>query len=477
MRQQHLWKAGDRILSAVSGGPDSVALLRLLAEVAPSCSLRIEVVHVNHGLRGAESDEDARFVARLCERLEIPCHQERLDPMEGSLGRRGRSLQEWAREARYAVFERMAAARGVDRIALGHTADDQAETLLMWMLRGAGTRGMAGIPAARQPWVIRPLLTMSRAELLAYLEAQGQDFRIDSTNAKPLYLRNRVRQNILPALKQVNPSLVQVLARQADILGEEDRCLEAWTASALTPLTRMQQGDLVIDRAGLLALPLAIQRRAMRTMICRASGAVKGPSFRGVAALLDRVLHGRSGSVLTLHGVEVLRDYETLRFHPVGSTGQAGSVLHKPGTKHGKGLPFQLSVAVPSKVHWPLTDQVMEFLVQSPPDPSLRSWAKGTNTRALLDMDRFTPDLMLRTWLPGDAFCPVGMGGRRKKLQDYFMDLKLPRRHRGLVPILVAPEGILWVGGYRADHRVAASAASSRLLLVELKNPSVDKGA
>src|SRR5688572_14674888 len=257
-RAKGLLRPGDRVLAAVSGGPDSVALLSVLAALAPSWDLTLQAVHVNHGLRGAESDEDASFVAGLCDRLGVALAIERVT-LAGPAGRRrGRSIQEQAREARYAAMVRVATALRTDKIALGHTADDQAETLVMWMLRGSGTAGLAGIPPSRGPLVIRPLLDVGRAEIMAYLEAQGLPFRVDSSNAKPLYLRNRVRHELLPALKRFNPGLLGVLKRQAEILREEDLCLDQLVAEHLTQLTREDgAGAFVVDRAGLLALPLA----------------------------------------------------------------------------------------------------------------------------------------------------------------------------------------------------------------------------
>src|SRR2546422_1031675 len=207
-RARGLLRPGDRVLAAVSGGPDSVALLSVLAALAPSWDLTLQAVHVNHGLRGAESDEDASFVAGFCDRLGVALAIERVTLVGPAGRRRGRSLQEQAREARYAAMVRVATALRMDKIALGHTADDQAETLVMWMLRGSGTAGLAGIPPSRGPLVIRPLLDVGRAEIIAYLEAQGLPFRVDSSNAKPLYLRNRVRHELLPILKRFNPQLL-----------------------------------------------------------------------------------------------------------------------------------------------------------------------------------------------------------------------------------------------------------------------------
>src|SRR5881296_3217097 len=247
-RARGLLRPGDRVLAAVSGGPDSVALLSVLVALAPSWDLTLQAVHVNHGLRGAESDEDASFVAGLCDRLGVALTIERVT-LAGPAGRRrGRSLQEQAREARYAAMVRVATALRMDKIALGHTADDQAETLVMWMLRGSGTAGLAGIPPSRGPQFIRPLLDYSRADIVAYLETQGLEFREDSSNAKLLYLRNRVRHELLPTLKRFNPAVLKVLGRQAEILREEDLCLQHSVSAHLAQMACQDaEGTVVVD--------------------------------------------------------------------------------------------------------------------------------------------------------------------------------------------------------------------------------------
>ncbi|MGH7255248.1 MAG: tRNA lysidine(34) synthetase TilS [Nitrospirales bacterium] len=455
-RTRHLWVPGDRVLVAVSGGPDSVALLSMLQGLAPSEPLTLGAVHVNHGLRGEESDADAAFVAALCARWGIELTCERLSPEDLLSSSKGRSLQEVARDARYRVLERTAIAQGAQRIALGHTADDQAETLVMWMLRGAGPRGLSGMPAARRPWLIRPLLPITREEVLAYLETCGLNYRTDSSNLKPTYLRNRIRQEVLPALKRFNPSLLKTLGRQADILREEDRCLEAWTDRELARLAQPQHSDLLLDREEFLTLPLAIQRRAVRTLVTRMSGLVRGPGFAAVSGVLSRVVRGASGSRRLVGDVEFIREYDRLR------------VTRERGTD--RPTRRSVTVPVPSTVRWPLGTHAIQTLAvrvvprdKPVPDPM----PAPSNTCALIDADRLGAPLRLRTWEPGDVFQPLGMGGRRKKLQDLFTDIKLPRRERERVPVLVAPEGILWIVGYRVDHRFAASPETKRVLVAE----------
>ncbi len=472
-RAKRLFGRGERILVAVSGGPDSVALLSVLTALAPSWELALRAVHINHGLRGMESDEDAAFVADLCNRLGVELVSERVPLTGPAVRRKGRSLQEDAREARYAAMTRVATVHRVDKIALGHTADDQAETLMMWMLRGAGTAGLAGIPPTRRPLFTRPLLDVSRAEILTYLEAQDLAFRVDSSNAKALYLRNRIRHELLPALKRFNPRVLEVLKRQAEILREEDLCLEQFVSEHLARLTRESlAGEVVVDRAGLLALPLALQRRMVRTLIRRTSGVLMGPSFGAVTAVLERVVHGRSGSAIAVQGTLVAREYANIRFRPSHSTTKDG----RTSETVEKTAAVTLVLPVPSTIRWPLTGQMIRVSLGSVSPVNPAAVPTPSRNTAIFDADRFTMDLAVRSWLPGDTFQPLGMHGQRKKLQDYFADIKLPREERRRVPLLVAPEGILWVGGHRPDHRFCTTPSTTRTLIAELTDGGPDRG-
>jgi len=466
VRARRLFRPGDRLLAAVSGGPDSVALLSLLTELALSWELVLWAVHINHGLRGAESEEDARFVANLCERLGVTLISERVH-LTGPARRRSRqSLQEYAREARYAAMQQVGKSLGSDKIALGHTADDQAETLLMWMLRGSGTTGLAGIPPSREPLFIRPLLDFSRADIVAYLEAQGLEFREDSSNAKLLYLRNRIRHELLPALKRFNPAVLKVLGRQAEILREEDLYLQQSVSEHLAGMTVQDTSEIVVvDRAALLALPLALQRRMVRALIRQTSGIIKAPTFGAISAVLDQVVQGQSGSAITVQEVQIAREYGRIQFRPLRAV---LTVRPRGCSERGGNTERELALPVPSTLHWPLTGQMIRvsFRNSAAADPPIAP----THPRsiAIFDADRFTMELLVRSWRPGDVFQPLGMGGRRKKLQDYFTDIKLPREERSRMPLVVAPEGILWVAGHRPDHRFYATTSTKRTVVAEL---------
>jgi len=473
VRKARLFSPGDHLLVCVSGGPDSVCQLAVLKELAPSWRLRLSVAHINHGLRGGESEEDAAFVARLCGDMSLPCVCESVSlthaqsVLAGSL-RSGMtsSTQGRAREVRYAALRAMAHRVGADRIATGHTADDQAETLLLWMLRGAGTTGLAGIPQMRDGIWIRPLLGVTKADVLTYLEEQGLGFRMDSSNAKPIYRRNRVRLELLPILMKLNPGIVRVLGRQSRILREEDRCLDQMAAQQVGHLARQgADGQVMVDRTGLAALPTALQRRVVRAVVRKVTGSQQGPAFGAVEAVLDRVVQGRSGTALRVAGTTAWRDYGFICF-----LAARGSSVGLEEKDHGApAATARVSHESPVAVPWPWTRQVIRLnLVERPPGV-LPQPGLPPRMRAFLDADKFSMPVTVRSWLPGDWFQPAGMQGRRKKLQDYFSDVKLPRTERRLIPILVASEGILWVCGRRMDHRFRATAETRRVLVAELQ--------
>ena len=445
---------------AVSGGPDSVALLSVLASLVPAKRLTLSALHINYGLRGEESEEDARFVSRLCAELGVPLTCERIDLSRASNQRKGMSLQTRAREARYAALQHAAAAVGAGKIALGHTADDQAETLVMWMLRGSGAAGLAGIRPVRDAVYVRPLLDVSRTDVLAYLNAKGWSFRMDSSNAKPLYLRNRIRHELLPLLKQFNPAVVDALTRQADILRDDDRCLEQWTSEWIG--RHVQRGDdrsLTVPRTALLELPIALQRRVVRWVMQQAANSPYSPTFGAAEAVLEKIVRGRSGSSLALRGASVVREYECVRFSPKRTAGRhAGGDASDPAVS--------LCLSVPSAIVWPPTEQVIH-LSYAPASSAGTGTPAGIQI-ARFDADRFTHQLVVRSWKAGDVFHPQGMEGRRKKVQDYFCDIKLPRERRAGVPLLVAPEGILWIVGHRADQRFRVTPSTRRILVAEI---------
>ncbi len=460
IRRESLLAEGDLVLVALSGGPDSVALLSLLAALASPLRLSLHAVHFNYRLRGVESDGDAAFVRVLCDRMGIPLTTEVLSVTpEASAGRMS-SLQMQARIARYERLATLAERLSANRVALGHTADDQAETICMWLLRGTGLEGLTGIPPSRDGRFVRPLLEVSRDQVLAYLAKRGLASRTDSSNAKAIYLRNRIRREVLPMLKRENPSLLATWRQQTDLMREEHRYLEDQAAQAWRRV-RVETGApwLSLSRAGLQGLPLALQRRVVRMALREARGDVYGASFRVVESIVRLAGASSAGRRVICRGVKIDVQGDALRMYG------GAALAHCDATQPAAGKDT-IPVSIPSTVHWLAGNCVMSLSLALEPEALHPGRSERSETAARLDADRFSPELNWRSWRAGDRFCPAGLGGHQQKLQDFFTNLKVPRPLRRQIPLLVAPEGILWVAGYRADERFVAREDTRRVLRV-----------
>ena len=456
IRARDLLRPGDGVVVAVSGGPDSVALLSCLVALSSRWNWDLSIGHVNHGLRGTESEEDADFVEKLGNHFGIPVsiREVRLKKQDAQFAKQ--SLQAYAREARYQALETILQERNSTKLAMGHTADDQAETVLMWMLRGSGTGGLSGIPPKRGERIARPLLDMPRSDILAYLEKRQLTYRMDSSNSQPCYLRNRLRQDLIPHLKEYSPGLVSVLSRQAEIIRDDHAYLEIIAAEAFHQICVTEdEGRLQFDRTALLALPIAIRRRVVRYGLQQLKGNTHGLRFDDVQRLLFGLEHAQSGWTMNINNVDVILEYDRL-------------VFSQRWTIHPDDLnppPFrEVGLGLPGDVVWPLTGQRMVVSMNH----SAGMVSQSHKLEMHLDADTFTPELRLRSWKAGDVFCPKGFGGRKKKLQDFFSDMKLPRSQRAKVPLLVAPEGILWVGGLREDERFQVSTTTRSIVTATL---------
>ena len=450
VRRKRLLKPGDRVLVAVSGGADSVCLLTLLHEMRERALLpgiELRIAHVNYGLRGEESEGDEAFVRELGGRLGVPVNCERVRLMPKS----GGTLQSRARDARYAFFARLLREHGMTAVATGHTADDQAETVLLWLLRGAGTSGLAGIPVKREGGIIRPLLDVTRRQVLDYLASRGMFYRSDSSNGTPAYRRNRIRQEILPALRSLNPHIVEALARGAEVLAADAALLDQIERERWETIAKEgSPGCVVMDGGQLSAQSLGLQRRLVRRALAVVRGSKAGLAFRHVNDVLERVVQGSPGAGLDLPGgLRVERDGDLI-------------VMVYDGKRRADLSPTRLTAGVPLPIPGAVrigNGGQRLLAVEGRGHPT-----GATDDRAVfvVDGDRLEGPLSVRNWRPGDWFCPSGMGGHRKKLQDFFVDRKIRRKTRDGVPLVVAPAGIVWVAGHRGDERFAARPTTLR---------------
>ncbi|HZC67614.1 MAG TPA: tRNA lysidine(34) synthetase TilS [Nitrospirales bacterium] len=456
IRRKKLLRHDDRVLVAVSGGSDSVCLVMVLHEmrqrgVLPG--LDLHVAHVNYGLRGEESEKDETYVRDLGKTLSLPVHVERVHLVP----RPGQTLQSQARDTRYAFFARVRREYGLTAVATGHTADDQAETVLLWLLRGSGTSGLAGIPAQRDDGIIRPLLGVTQEQVLDYLASRGIAYRTDASNATRVYRRNRIRHEIVPLLRTFNPQIVQGLARAAEIFAAEAALLddlerERWKAV----VKDVAPGCVVLQGERLVLEPLGLQRRLIRRALSVVRGSAAGLTFRHVEDVLARVVGAVHCGKLDLpSGIVVERDGALITVGRSCVKGQA-----RAGADWAPGVPL----SIPGKVL--LGKEGPHLLALKGCDP-VKGRADG-HSMLVMDAGRLGDPLTVRNWRPGDWFCPSGMKGHRKKLQDFFVDQKIPRNQRAEVPLVVAPEGIVWVVGYRGDERFMAGKATTRFVTLKL---------
>ncbi len=433
-----LLAAGDSLLIAVSGGPDSVALLHLLWRLRHQFKLQLVVAHLNHGLRGDLADEDQTYVRQLAGQLGLPFFTETRDV--AAIARESKlSVEEAGRFARYGFFARIGQQLGISKVAVGHNADDQAETILMRLLRGAGRRGLSGIaPLARHDGlkIVRPLFECTREQIEAYCLWAGLSPRLDATNNELLYFRSRVRHRYLPLLEAENPALRRQLVQNAQILRSEDEYLEqiAGEISRDWP-----EGEIPLSAFG---EHIALVRRATRMAVCRWFGQVW--SFAHIEQILSLAGQEAGRTVSLPGGRQAVRGQETIKIgYPRWRPVCRRYVLHWPG-----------SVWIPE---WDLKLTLWQTAEYHP----------GPGREYFLARE-LTPPLLLRTRQTGDRFQPRGVGGT-KKLKDWFIDAKLPRDERERIPLLTDGEGILWVVGKRRASR-ALPRDGEQLLAVRLEN-------
>ena len=465
---------GERVMVAVSGGPDSVCLLSLLHALTKDFGLTLHVAHLDHLFRGSESAEEALFVADLAQKLGIPATVERIDVPE-YCRKRGLSSQAGAREVRYAFLSRAAADAGATRIATGHTASDQAETFLMRLVRGAGVSGLSAIPPRRGD-IIRPLIEVTRVEVMDYLKANNLAFVTDSSNAKLLYTRNRIRIEVLPVLAKFNPRIIETLASEAALLRDEDEAMEAHLAGVLPGIMTPESGAITLKRAEFISLLPALRRRVLK----KAVDALGAESLALSSVQLDEAVSflsgARTGRSLRLpHGLSLEREYDRFVISAAETAGPFTRELTVPGVTRVQELGLEVGIEVretssPRGEIPPPRGLENETAVRG--SDGGKQGASGENYRwqAVLDYDKIGFLLTLRNRRPGDRFCPSGMQGRHKKIQDYLVDRKVPRRLRDRLPLLCAGENILWVVGHGTDERFLPGPGTKKLLVVNVRH-------
>jgi tRNA(Ile)-lysidine synthase len=434
-----LLRAGEALLLAVSGGQDSVAMLLALSRLRERLGLNLTVGHVNHGLRGSESDDDEQFVRELTGTLQLPFLSDRVQ-VTGSAG-----SEEAARDARFTALRTMAKESGCDRIALAHTATDRAETVLMNLLRGCGLDGLAAMPAAAGD-LVRPLLSLTREETGAYCEARGVRPCDDRTNLDERLLRNRVRLTLLPLLeREYQPGASRALLRLAEIAEAELEWTRPLVRQELGRLADRRGAELRLDLARLQRLGTGLRSRVLRKAVAELRGGVRDVTHEHLQALSVLALNGRVGGRADLPGFWAERTADALVLRP-------GVRQEAPG--------FQVGLSVPGEVKAPQAGLAISARLAriEECDPAARG-----PLAAQLDAAVTGLEFVVRSPKPGDRFAPLGMRGT-KKLQDFFADKKIPRAEREGIAVVATTQGeVVWIVGHRISERAKVTERTERV--------------
>ena len=421
MVRERMTRPGEKVLVGLSGGLDSVCLLDVLYQLRDGLSLSVEAAHLNHMLRPGAADEDEAFVRELCARYAIPCHTQRTDVGETAKAR-GEGVELVGREARYDFFRSI----GTDKIAVAHHLSDQAETLIMHLLRGAGAEGLSGM-APIEGKLIRPFLEISREELLAYAKERGLSWREDASNAEDEYQRNRIRHRVIPLFREENPQAEAHIAACAAKLREDHEALEEMAESAFSELvTREPDGTFRADARELLSLPRAVRVRVLCRMTAEC-GFIGEAHLRAVEALL---------------------------------TNDTGKRVSLPGNTVAERENHDLCVGAPHECPPPFRMVINGTGEYRLPDGRCLCVAE-TGDGIRIHADAVVGELCARSRKPGDRFTPH-KGNGEKKVKDYFIDRKIPRRERERAVIIEDDAGILAVLPFASDERAVRCGENAR---------------
>ncbi|MCE2397149.1 tRNA lysidine(34) synthetase TilS [Candidatus Poribacteria bacterium] len=448
--QHQMIQPRETVLVGVSGGVDSLALLYALHTLRHQLDCQLHVAHLDHGFR-EDSAGDAVYVAEQADQLGIPISSIRIDVPQLMWDQK-LSAEVAARQARYQFYECISKRIGATKIALGHHRGDQAETVLMNLLRGAGASGLKGILPVREGKFIRPLLAFSRKEIEDFVAQLGLQPRCDATNYQLNYLRNRVRLELIPALERAyNPNIQSVLNQTAELLQVESDYLEmiAHDAFQACRIESYTPDTVVLDRRLFRQHHLALRRRILRLAVAEVFGEIRDLYFNHFESMLNLIDGEAPNSALDLpNGGAFRRAYNRV-------------LIQKAADSHP---PFEYEVAVPGHTPLPRLDaEMIATVVEHPINCAVADKFPDGKFQAVFDLDRLQLPLMLRQRRDGDRFHPFGMRGT-KKLKDLLIDTKIPRQKRGRIPVLMSGDEIIWVVGYRTSEPFKIRAETRRRL-------------
>lgn len=447
VRQQLLFRPGDTLVVALSGGADSTALLDLLTSL-PDYNLHLVVAHLNHCLRGADSDADEEFCRGVAARYDIPFESRRVDVMVAASEKR-LNLEDAGRRARIEFFAEIGVKYGATAVALAHHADDQAETVLMRLLRGSGMTGLSGMAYKNARGYVRPLLDITRSEIEQYLNMRGLEWREDASNSDTIYLRNRIRHELLPLLETYNPAIRSCFAATASIIRGDDELLDELTSQAFVRSCILGEGRVECDLEQLRGFKPALLQRVLRYAYQQFVGNLQGVGLCHIEAISRLIASDRPNAALSLpQQITAVRAYNKISFI------------------HEKGEPldadFDIQITDPGCYELPDTGALRVEL-------SASGVVLTDSGIALVDLVKFPFPWHVRSFCNGDRIQPLGMSGH-KKVKDIFIDRKIPASERKRIPLLFCGGDLLWIAGLCVSELSRVDARESTFVRVTWYN-------
>jgi tRNA(Ile)-lysidine synthase len=466
LEKQGMLSYGDRVGVAVSGGPDSVALLNVLIIIAPEYGLELSVLHLNHGIRGEASDNDETFVSEIAKSKGLPLRAKTVS-VPAIMKKKKGSLEEISREERYKFFEEILREDNLDKIAVGHNLEDQAETVIIKFLRGSGMEGLRGMLPIRDGIYIRPLINVARSEIDSFLEKEGIGFVRDESNGSAKFMRNRIRNELIPELRdKYNNSLVATINRTATILRIEDDFMQRTVEAILSDwgISR-DENEVRIEITKLAPLHEALRQRIIKELLEDKTSPKKGIGYRHVRAVMDLAEGEKVSGVLSLpYNVVIGREYDTIIIS------QSEGLRHSSGLKRRKRQSFEgektggysYQVNIPCRIAVPDADVNFSFEFVGGDEIDV-----GLKNAVFLDYTKIVSPLYIRNVREGDRLQPLGMEGT-KKLSDIFIDKKIPKGKREHIPLVADGKSVLWIPEIALSQRVKITDMTEKVVKVEI---------
>ncbi|QEK11092.1 tRNA lysidine(34) synthetase TilS [Crassaminicella thermophila] len=452
VKKHNMIKKGEGIVVGVSGGPDSISLLHLLWRIKEEYNLSLYAVHLNHQFRGKEADEDADYVEKFCENLGIKSFIFSENVAEYSK-KKGVTFEEAGREIRYRLFESVMKKMKAHKIAVAQNMDDQAETVLMRLIRGTGIEGLSAIDYVRDNKIIRPLLDIKRYEIEDYCEKNNLMPRIDKTNLEALYTRNRIRLELIPYIeKHFNVNIKQTLSRTANIIREDKEFINISVQKVYKKIVKKTESEIKIYKEEFEKSHIAIKKRILREAIRELSGDLKNIQNKHIQNLIDLIKDGQVGGEAYLpKGLCAILDYDV--------------IIIRKGKREIEKYDFEYNINIGETLNIKELDACFISNIINVKD--LQKINKESY-KTYFDLDKLKKGMILRTRREGDRFTPFGMKGS-KKLKDFFIDAKIPREERDKIPLVCDGEEIMWIIGHRISEKYKVDQNTKNVLVLTYK--------